>query len=160
MRNSEIAAAMTELATLYELDGAVRYRVIAYREAARVIEGSPVSVADLALAGKATELPGIGDTLQGKIVDLVNTGEIPAAAKLKAKFPASLVEVTRAPRARGEDGPPALRRARDRHARGPARGRRRGAGARDEGPRGEVRARRDRGDRSHGRGGRRPAACS
>jgi DNA polymerase (family 10) len=97
MRNSEIAAAMTELATLYELDGAVRYRVIAYREAARVIEGSPVSVADLALAGKATELPGIGDTLQGKIVDLVNTGEIPAAAKLKAKFPASLVEVTRLP---------------------------------------------------------------
>ena len=97
MRNAQIAAAMTELATLYELDGAVRYRVLAYREAARVIEGSPVSVADLALAGKATELPGIGDTLQGKIVDLVKTGEIPAAAKLKAKFPATLVEVTRLP---------------------------------------------------------------
>ncbi len=97
MRNAEIAAAMTELATLYELDGAVRYRVIAYREAARVIEGSPVSVADLARAGRATELPGIGETLQGKIVDLVETGEIPAAAKLKAKFPASLVEVTRIP---------------------------------------------------------------
>ena len=97
MRNAEIAAAMTELATLYELDGAVRYRVLAYREAARVIEGSPVSVADLAREGRATELPGIGATLQGKIVDLVETGEIPAAAKLKAKFPASLVEVTRLP---------------------------------------------------------------
>ncbi len=97
MRNAEIAAAMTELATLYELDGAVRYRVIAYREAARVIEGSPVSVEELALAGRATDLPGIGATLQGKIVDLVQTGEIPAAAKLKAKFPASLVEVTRLP---------------------------------------------------------------
>jgi DNA polymerase (family X) len=97
VRNAEIAAAMTELATLYELDGAVRYRVLAYREAARVIEGSPVSVADLAREGRATELPGIGATLQGKIVDLVETGEIPAAAKLKAKFPASLVEVTRLP---------------------------------------------------------------
>ncbi|MQA73345.1 MAG: DNA polymerase/3'-5' exonuclease PolX [Solirubrobacterales bacterium] len=97
MRNAEIAAAMTELATLYELDGAVLYRVLAYREAARVIEQSPVSVADLAREGRATELPGIGATLQGKIVDLVETGEIPAAAKLKARFPASLVEVTRLP---------------------------------------------------------------
>ncbi len=97
MRNAEIAAAMAELGTLYELDGAVRYRVLAYKEAARVIRQSPVSVEELALAGKATELPGIGETLQTKIVDLVKTGEIPSATKLKAKFPASLIEVTRIP---------------------------------------------------------------
>ena len=58
MRNAEIADAMTELATLYELDGAIRYRVLAYREAARVIRQSPVSVEELARAGRATELPG------------------------------------------------------------------------------------------------------
>jgi DNA polymerase (family 10) len=97
MRNAEIADAMSELGTLYELDGANRYRVIAYKEAARVIRQSPVSVEELALAGKATEMPGIGDTLQEKIVALSRTGEIPAAAKLKAKFPASLIEVTRIP---------------------------------------------------------------
>ena len=44
MQNTEIAAALDELGTLYELDGAVRYRVIAYREAARVIRDSPLSV--------------------------------------------------------------------------------------------------------------------
>ena len=97
MRNAEIAEAMSELATLYELDGAVRYRVLAYKEAARVIRQSPVSVEELALAGRATELPGIGATLQEKIVALAETGEIPAATKLKAKFPASLIEVTRIP---------------------------------------------------------------
>jgi len=97
MRNAEIAEAMSELGTLYELDGAVRYRVIAYKEAARVIRQSPVSVEELALAGRATELPGIGDTLQEKIVALVKTGEIPSATKLKAKYPASLIEVTRIP---------------------------------------------------------------
>ena len=97
MRNAEIAEAMLELATLYELDGANRYRVIAYKEAARVIRQSPVSVAELAQAGRATELAGIGDTLQTKIVDLVETGQIPAAEKLKAKFPPSLIEVTRIP---------------------------------------------------------------
>jgi DNA polymerase (family X) len=96
-RNSEIADAMIELGTLYELDGANRFRVIAYKEAARVIRQSPVSVAELAIAGKAKDLPGIGDTLQEKIVALADTGEIPAAAKLKAKYPASLIEVTRIP---------------------------------------------------------------
>src|SRR4051794_1380785 len=48
MRNAEIADALNELATLYELDGAIRYRVLAYREAARVIRQSPVSAAERA----------------------------------------------------------------------------------------------------------------
>jgi len=97
MRNAEIAAAMEELATLYEVDGAVRYRVLAYKDAARVIRQSPVSVAELARAGRATELPKIGATLETKILALLETGEIPSATKLKAKFPASLVQVTRIP---------------------------------------------------------------
>jgi DNA polymerase (family X) len=97
MTNAEIAAALSELGTLYELDGAVRYRVNAYKEAARVIRQSPVSVEELAREGRATELPGIGKTLQEKIVTLLDTGSIPSADKLKAKFPASLVEVTRLP---------------------------------------------------------------
>src|SRR5919199_4336442 len=97
MRNAQIADALGELATLYELDGAVRYRVLAYREAARVIRQSPVSVEELARARRLTELPGIGKTLEQKILTLLDTGEIPAAAKLKSKFPASLVEVTLVP---------------------------------------------------------------
>jgi len=97
MRNAEIADALDELGTLYELDGAVRYRVIAYHEAARVVRQCPVSVEELAREGRATELPGVGETLAKKIVDLVETGEIPSAAKLKAKIPVTLVEVTRLP---------------------------------------------------------------
>src|SRR5690349_1085615 len=97
MRNAEIADALIELATLYELDGAIRYRVLAYREAARVIRQSPVSVEELARAGRATELPGVGKTLEDKIVNLLDTGEIPSAAKLKRRFPPTLVEVTRVP---------------------------------------------------------------
>ena len=97
MRNGEIAAALMELGALYELDGANRFRVIAYKEAARVIRDCPTSVAELARQGRATELPGVGDTLQTKIVALVDEGAIPAAVKLKEKFPASLVEITRLP---------------------------------------------------------------
>jgi DNA polymerase (family 10) len=97
MRNAEIAAHFTELGTLYELDGANRFRVLAYREAARVIRDNPESIAELARAGRATELQGIGNTIQDKIVALLDEGEIPSARKLKEKFPPSLVEVTRLP---------------------------------------------------------------
>jgi DNA polymerase (family X) len=95
--NAEIAAALDELGVLYELDGAVKYRVLAYSSAARAIRESPVSVADLAAAGRATEVPGVGKTLAEKIDALLGTGEIPAAVKLKAKFPPTLIEVTRVP---------------------------------------------------------------
>jgi DNA polymerase (family 10) len=95
--NAEIAAALDELGVLYELDGAVKYRVLAYGTAAKAIRESPVSVADLAAAGRATEVPGVGKTLAEKIDALLATGEIPAAVKLKAKFPPTLIEVTRVP---------------------------------------------------------------
>jgi DNA polymerase (family X) len=97
MTNAEIAAALEELGTLYELDGAVKYRVLAYGTAAKAIRESPVSVAELTAAGRATEIPGVGKTLAEKIQALLETGEIPAAVKLKAKFPPTLIEVTRVP---------------------------------------------------------------
>jgi DNA polymerase (family 10) len=95
--NAEIAAALEELGILYELDGAVKYRVLAYSTAAKAIRESPVSVAELAGRGEATKVPGVGKTLAEKIDALIVTGEIPAAVKLKAKFPPTLIEVTRVP---------------------------------------------------------------
>jgi DNA polymerase (family X) len=95
--NAEIAAAFDELSVLYELDGAVKYRVLAYSTAAKAIRESPVSVAELAAEGRATEIPGVGKTLAEKIDALLATGEIPSAVKLKAKFPSTLVQVTRVP---------------------------------------------------------------
>jgi DNA polymerase (family 10) len=97
MTNAEIAAALEELGVLYELDGAVKYRVQAYISAAVAIRESPVSVAELAAAGRATEVPGVGKTLAEKISALLETGEIPAAVRLKAQFPPTLIEVTRVP---------------------------------------------------------------
>jgi len=97
MSNGEIADAFNELGTLYELDGAISYRVLAYREAAKVIRQSPVSIAELTRSGRVTELPGIGKTIEEKIVALMETGSIPSSDKLKAKFPPSLVEVTLIP---------------------------------------------------------------
>ncbi|MDO8211565.1 DNA polymerase/3'-5' exonuclease PolX [Conexibacter sp. CPCC 206217] len=95
--NSEIAAAFDELGDLYELDGAIVHRVVAYRNAAKVTRDASVSVAQLTRAGRVTELPGIGATLETKLVALVESGDIPQAVRLRAKFPAGLLEMTRLP---------------------------------------------------------------
>src|SRR3954470_14346990 len=97
MRNAEIAAHFDELGDLYELDGAVVYRVVAYRNAAKAIREAPVSVEELAREGKATTLAGVGKTIAEKIDALLETGQIPSAVKLKAKYPPGLVEITRIP---------------------------------------------------------------
>jgi len=95
--NSEIAAALDELGDLYELDGAVIHRIVAYRNAAKAVRDAPVSIAALARSGRATELAGIGAIIQEKVLALADTGEIPAAVKLRAKFPVGLIEITRLP---------------------------------------------------------------
>src|SRR3954447_8695439 len=95
--NAPIAALFDELADLYELDGAVVHRVLAYRNAAKTVREAPRSVAGLTREGAVTELPGIGRTLEEKIVALLDTGSIPAVEKLRAKFPPGLVDLTRLP---------------------------------------------------------------
>jgi len=97
MRNGEIAEAFEELASLYELDGAVVYRVVAYRNAAKAIREAGVSVAEMAKQGRADELAGVGKTIAEKIDALLETGSIPSADKLKQRIPSGLVEVTRIP---------------------------------------------------------------
>ncbi|HEV2059638.1 MAG TPA: DNA polymerase/3'-5' exonuclease PolX [Solirubrobacteraceae bacterium] len=95
--NLQIAAAFDELADLYELDGAIVHRVLAYRSAAKAAREATVSVAGLARNGTVTSLPGIGKTLEEKIVALLKTGDIPSAVKLRAKYPAGLLDMTRLP---------------------------------------------------------------
>jgi DNA polymerase (family 10) len=124
--NAHIAAAFEELADLYELDGAVQYRVIAYRTAAKAVRESSVSVMQLAREGRATELPGIGKTLEEKLKALDETGDIPAAQRLRSQFPPGLIAMMHLPgfgakRARrlydelGIDSLEALRAAAERH---------------------------------------------
>jgi DNA polymerase (family X) len=97
LTNAQIAAAFDELADLYELDGAVQYRVIAYRTAAKTVRDSSVSVAALARQGRVTDLPGIGKTLEEKLFALAETGDIPSAVKLRAKLPVGLISVMHLP---------------------------------------------------------------
>jgi DNA polymerase (family 10) len=95
--NATIASLFDELADLYELDGAVVHRVLAYRNAAKSVREAPRSVAAMTREGTVTELPGIGRTLEEKIEALLETGTIPAVEKLRGRIPSGLIDLTRLP---------------------------------------------------------------
>ena len=94
IHNREIAATFGELADLLEVEGANRFRVRAYREAARVIGGMSESLADLVEAGDdLTELPNIGEAIAKKIHAIVETGSLPQLKEVEGRTPASLSEM-------------------------------------------------------------------
>src|SRR3954451_1733830 len=97
MKNAEIALHFDELGDLYELDGAIVHRVVAYRNAAKAIREATGSIEQMSREGTVTQLPGIGKTIAEKIATLLETGSIPSAEKLKAKYPPGLIEITRLP---------------------------------------------------------------
>lgn len=97
LTNAQIADAFDLLASLYELDGAVVHRILAYRRAAEQIRSTPESVERLAEEGRVTELPGIGKTIAEKIDQLRTTGTMEALEKLRARFPDGLVAVMAVP---------------------------------------------------------------
>ena len=96
-RNADVAEQLELLADLLEIEGQAAFRVLAYRRAAQRVRDTGGPVAQLALDGKAKELPGIGATIQDKIVQIVNTGEIEALSKRRKTIPPEVVDFLRIP---------------------------------------------------------------
>jgi DNA polymerase (family 10) len=96
-RNAEIADQLDLLADISEILGEESFRVMAYRRAATRIRETPGPVAELALSGRATDLPGIGKTIEQKVVEIVNDGEMHALTKRRQSVPAGVVEFLRLP---------------------------------------------------------------
>jgi len=96
-RNPEVAEQFDLLADLLELEGEQQFRVLAYRRAADQIRSAGSPMAQLALEGRAKDLPGIGKTIESKIVQIVNSGEIEALTKRKAEIPSGVAEFLRLP---------------------------------------------------------------
>src|SRR6478609_4719771 len=96
-RNEQLAEQFELLGDLMELEGADGFRISAYRKAAARIRETPTSVAQLALDGKAKQLQDIGKTIEAKIVEVVDDGEIHALTKRKTEVPAEVATFMRLP---------------------------------------------------------------
>jgi DNA polymerase (family 10) len=96
-QNAVVVEQLELLADLLELEGQESFRVLAYRRAAQRVRESGGSIAQLALDGKAKELQGIGKTIEEKIVQIVEQGEIEALAKRRKTIPPDVVAFMRLP---------------------------------------------------------------
>ena len=96
-RNVDIADQLDLLADLLEIEGEASFRVLAYRRAATRIRETAGSVAELALDGRAKDLQGIGKTIEEKIVQVVEDGEMHALTKRKKVIPPEVVSFMRLP---------------------------------------------------------------
>jgi DNA polymerase (family 10) len=96
-RNAELADQLDLLADISEILGEESFKVIAYRRAATRIRETPSPVAELALAGRATDLPGVGKTIEQKVVEVIEDGEMHALTKRRQQVPVGVVEFLRLP---------------------------------------------------------------
>ncbi len=100
MENPDIARIFNEVADLLEIQGAIVFRVRAYRNAARIVEtlGAPAAsiIRDSGEKG-LVDLPGIGKDLAGKIHEIVETGKLGLLEDLKKQLPEGLVQMMHLP---------------------------------------------------------------
>jgi DNA polymerase (family X) len=96
-RNVDVADQLDLLADLLEIEGEASFRVLAYRKAATRIRETAGSVAELAMNGRAKDLQGIGKTIEEKIVQVVEDGEMHALTKRKKIIPPEVVSFMRLP---------------------------------------------------------------
>ena len=96
-KNADVADQFDLLADFLELEGGDQFRPLAYRRAAQRMRETGGSIAQLAVEGRAKELSGIGKTIEEKIVQIVDDGQIEALAKRIERIPAGVVEFMRLP---------------------------------------------------------------
>jgi DNA polymerase (family X) len=95
MDNAGIADRLDAYASLLELAEANPYTTRAYRRAAEMIRAVPVPVAPLVASGRARELRGIGPSIEARLRELVETGDIAELAELERRLAPSLVGLGR-----------------------------------------------------------------
>src|SRR4051794_30083605 len=95
MDNGAIADRLEAFASLLELADSNPYTARAYRRAADTIREAPVPVPDLVRNGRVRELRGIGPGIEGRLRELVETGQIAELVELERELAPGLVGLGR-----------------------------------------------------------------
>ncbi|HKK45213.1 MAG TPA: DNA polymerase/3'-5' exonuclease PolX [Balneolaceae bacterium] len=96
--NKELAKIFNDMAAIYRFHGSAdRFRVIAYQNAARVIDHLTEDIQDFMKDDELEEIKGIGEGIAAKIREYVKTGKIKKYEELKKEVPHDLVELLKIP---------------------------------------------------------------
>jgi DNA polymerase (family 10) len=85
MTNLEIAAVFRDIGDLLTKKKENWFKIRSYRKAAEEIEKLTVDLSRLAEEGKLREIPGVGEAIEKKIAEMLNTGRLQFYEKLKAE---------------------------------------------------------------------------
>lgn len=88
---------LEEIAVLLELSGENPFKVRAYQNAARNLEKLDTDIIGLVKENKLSEVEGIGDAINKKITELVETGKLKYHESLKASIPSGHLEMLKIP---------------------------------------------------------------
>jgi DNA polymerase (family X) len=97
MRNLEIAVIFNQIADLLEIQGANPFRIRAYRRAATSLEGLTGSIETIINQSGARSIPGIGEDLERKIAEYLETGKMEFYEQLKQEVPLGLARMVDIP---------------------------------------------------------------
>ena len=95
MKRETIVGILRETGQLLELKGENPFRVRAYENAARAMEGLAEEPEDLLEAGTLGEVPGIGPGLVTAIAEIVHGGRLALHEQLRREFPAGVLDLFR-----------------------------------------------------------------
>ncbi len=93
MDKDKVAEILVEIGVLLELKGENPFKTRAYANGARTIEGLNEPLATLVAEKRLGEIKGIGEALEQKITELVETGKLKYYEDLKASIPPGLIEM-------------------------------------------------------------------
>ncbi len=91
MDKDKVAEILTEIGTLLELKGENPFKTRAYVNAARTLENLGEPLARLVAEKRLGEIKGIGEALEQKITELVETGKLKYYEELKASIPPGMI---------------------------------------------------------------------
>ena len=94
MKNAAIAKVFHDIADLIELKGENTFKIRAYQKAARAIEHSPREIEQMVKDGSdLKDIPGVGEAIAKKTVELVTTGGLHYYDELRAEFPEGISDL-------------------------------------------------------------------
>jgi DNA polymerase (family X) len=98
LSNGVIATELMSLAQLLAAHGENPFKVKAYRRAARTLRTLSESIEEVVQSGgDLTVYPGIGKAISGVIEELVQTGKLRQAERMRADIPPEILELTEYP---------------------------------------------------------------
>jgi DNA polymerase (family 10) len=98
MKNTAIAKVFQDMADLLELKDENKFKIRAYQRAARTIEQLPKEIEIMLQEGEDLQtIPGVGEAIAKKTIELVNTGKLGAYEELKSQFPEGITRLLEIP---------------------------------------------------------------